>query len=114
MLKWFKTDMLHYSSHKVVTVIMETFTMAISFSITFIETLDAIARVTGALVAIIVAIGAAGRAYWEMKIKRREHELKKQQKEINDQVLWREVAINKKLMQDNDEQGNSTQMSAKG
>lgn len=93
--------MIHYHAHRTITVVMETLTFSLASIITLAERLDEAARVAGAIAAVVIAIGAAIRTYYEIRIKRKELELKKQQQELNDQKIYHQAAINKRLTEQN-------------
>lgn len=98
-------DMISYSVHKAYTVTLEISALIASSIVVFIEKLDTTTRLAGGIVAVAIGVCAIIRAYWEIKIKRREHERLVKELELKDQEIdeFLEARKYRKLLKEENE-----------
>ena len=79
-----------YNNHRAITEIFK-WSLAVSLSLLNIETLTLWIRFGAGLLALPAGVLLIIRLFWEARVKRREHELKKKELERKDQDMWRAI-----------------------
>ena len=79
-----------YENHRAVTEVFK-WSLAIFLGLINIETLTLWIRFGAGLLAIPAGVLLIIRLFWEARVKRREHELKKKELERKDQDMWRAI-----------------------
>ena len=94
-------DQIAYIKHKIVTVMFESSVFAV-WIYGLIKELDSAVQIILTVAAVITAVISIVRQYWEIKTKRREHEIAEIERDMLDQELWQRIEDRKKIKDDDD------------
>ena len=84
-----------YINHKMLTKIFE-WSLFLFLSIQAMESITLWVRLICGVIAVPAGVLLLLRTYWEIKVKRREHEIKLKERERKDQEMWEHLEARKK------------------